>query len=163
FGGILAAAVFLAVGGTAVGFVRARAAEAQMKRERDEARLARTAAEEAREAERAQREIAEAQRQRAEREAAKAQAGRQLPTEELLANAAARVGEAFVGKPELEGAIRTHIGTTYFQLGLLDEADAQWTAAYEVARGAFGEEHEDTVGAMSNLALLRQTQGRFDE
>jgi tetratricopeptide (TPR) repeat protein len=53
---------------------------------------------------------------------------------EVLDRAAAKVGQRFVDRPELEATLRTTIARTYHGLGSWEKAEAQWRSRWDSAR-----------------------------
>jgi eukaryotic-like serine/threonine-protein kinase len=77
--------------------------------------------------------------------------------------AAARVQDRFATQPLVEAAIRLTIGATYYDLGLYAEGERQLERAVELRRQGLGEEHVDTLKAMSTLTEVYGMQGKFAE
>lgn len=95
-----------------------------------------------------------------------AQAGRpdpDLKVRTALDRAAARIGGKFKDKPVVEASLRFTIGKTYLDLGLFAEAQRQLEPAYELVRGALGEEHAYTLDTMNQLAGIYMQQGKYAE
>jgi len=92
-----------------------------------------------------------------------AELAREVKVVDVLDAAAKKIEKTFAGKPKIEGAVRTTLGTTYTHLGLHEEAYAQLSRAVEVLRQSLGEEHPDTLTALHQLALCLIEQGRNQE
>ena len=92
-----------------------------------------------------------------------AQAGQGLQVRTLLDRAAVRIEGKFKGKPVVEADIRNTIGESYAALGLYAEAQRQYHSAWELRRGALGENNRDTLDALTSIAVLDRQQGKLDE
>jgi tetratricopeptide (TPR) repeat protein len=86
-----------------------------------------------------------------------------VTVEELLNRAAARITVKFAKQPRVEATIRQTIGNAYHSLGNYPAAQLQHERALEIRRKVLGEEHPETLDAMSNLALVYQEQGQLDK
>jgi tetratricopeptide (TPR) repeat protein/tRNA A-37 threonylcarbamoyl transferase component Bud32 len=80
---------------------------------------------------------------------------------EVLNRAAAKVGERFVGQPELESAVRATIARTFHGLASWEKAEAQWRSLVDAAR------KRDPQSAkyyrdLSELAHILRHRGRRD-
>jgi non-specific serine/threonine protein kinase/serine/threonine-protein kinase len=84
-----------------------------------------------------------------------------LKVRTALDRAAARIQGKFPDQPLVEASIRQTIGSTYEDLGLYPEAQAQMERALELRRRALGDEHEDTLSVMSLLGNLYTYQGKY--
>lgn len=90
--------------------------------------------------------------------------GRDLgPLRELLDSAVARLGTAFPDQPEVEAVIAGTLGWDYRELGLNEPAEKLLRRSYELSCNALGEEHSDSMSALSNLATLLTDQARHAE
>jgi tetratricopeptide (TPR) repeat protein len=88
---------------------------------------------------------------------------RRVTIEEALDVAGTKIGDRFVGKPEVEVALRTMIGRTYSQLGELDKAEPHLRRALDLGLETFGEDARLTTEAMDDLATLLQHQRRLPD
>ncbi len=88
--------------------------------------------------------------------------GRDVKVTDLLAHAAATVGTDFANQPEVEAAVRDTLGTTFWGLGLLDEAQTQLSVAVEIRKRVLGPEHEDTLASQNSLAVVLRYLGQRD-
>jgi serine/threonine protein kinase len=88
---------------------------------------------------------------------------RKVTVEELLDRANARIGKAFAEQPEVQAAIRTTMGTTYWTLGEFSKAEPLLRRAWESRRDALGPQHHDTLNTMHSLALVLKDQGKLAE
>ncbi len=88
---------------------------------------------------------------------------RDVTMREVLEGAAAEVGGALSESPALEARIRHTLGNAFWALGDLEQAEAQLPAAYDLRRRTLGEDHPETLRALSNVASLRLDQGRLTE
>ena len=82
---------------------------------------------------------------------------------EVLAAAALRIDTAFPGEPLVEAAVRVTLGRLYRNLGDMAAAETQLTRAVELRKQHLGESHNDTLKALNHLAILYDSQGRFDQ
>ncbi len=74
--------------------------------------------------------------------------------EEILSETEEKVGEELAGQPDVEGTIRSFIGTTYFDLGKFEKAEEQYLLALERHREAYGPTHADVAQGLNNLAQV---------
>jgi serine/threonine protein kinase/Tfp pilus assembly protein PilF len=79
----------------------------------------------------------------------------------VLDRAAERIGGRFSGKPKVEGAIQSTIGSAYRSLGLYDESQKHLTQSLNLYRGALGPEHPDTLSVAESLGELNRTSGKY--
>jgi tetratricopeptide (TPR) repeat protein len=84
-----------------------------------------------------------------------------LKVRTALDRSAARIAGKFGKQPLVEASIRQTMGNTYRDLGVYPDAERQMDRALELRRRVLGEEHPDTLGSMSNLALLYLYQGKY--
>ena len=95
--------------------------------------------------------------------------GKDVTMRQVLEVAGERIEEAssgagrFAKEPLVEASIRTTLGRTYLELGEYGRAEPHLLRALVLRRQARGEEHPETVRAMSQVAVLRWRQGRLDE
>lgn len=90
-------------------------------------------------------------------------AGPDATVREVLDKAAWAIEGRFKKQPLIEAAIRDTIGQAYSNLGLFDQAEQHLKAAVEIGTRLQGEDHEDTIISLGNMALLLKRQGRLDE
>jgi serine/threonine protein kinase/tetratricopeptide (TPR) repeat protein len=81
---------------------------------------------------------------------------------EVLDRAAAKVGDRFAGRPELEDALRRTIARTYHGLASWEKAERQWRALLGPARRRFGGESLEALEAAAELAHILRHRGRID-
>jgi eukaryotic-like serine/threonine-protein kinase len=86
-----------------------------------------------------------------------------LKVHTALDRAAARIAGKFEKQPLVEAAIRQTIGSTYRDLGLYPEAQAQLEAARSLRARVQGEEHADTLNAIHGLTIVYLYQGKYAE
>jgi serine/threonine protein kinase/tetratricopeptide (TPR) repeat protein len=121
------------------------------------------------------------ERDRAEREAARANAttaflqdvlssadpwasgAREITVSAALEKAVGRVGSSFQAEPLTAAAVRRTIGVTYFGLGRYADAEPLLLSALESQKKALGTPNAEVADTLSQLSLLRQHQGRYDE
>jgi serine/threonine protein kinase/tetratricopeptide (TPR) repeat protein len=78
----------------------------------------------------------------------------------VLDRAAAKIGGKFDKQPLVEAAVRLTIAGAYFGLTDYDNGRPHAERAYELRRRELGEEHLDTMKALSDLACFDWIQGR---
>jgi len=88
--------------------------------------------------------------------------GRDVRVASLLDRAALTLDSVFAGQPDVEATMRMTLGETYYQLGLYDEAEAQYARALALREPLFGTRHPDVVRAQKQLAFLWVQQDRLD-
>ncbi len=81
----------------------------------------------------------------------------------VLDQAADRIGTELASDPQVQASVRGTIGNAYASLGLLGLAEAQLSAALNLARTTLGEEHPETLRAACNHAQALWRQGRYAE
>jgi non-specific serine/threonine protein kinase/serine/threonine-protein kinase len=86
-----------------------------------------------------------------------------LIDEEILARAAATIGEQFSDRPLIDARLRDTIGETYGALGLDRSAEPYLLRALDLRRQVLGEEDLETLVSMKHVADLYRRQGRYDE
>jgi serine/threonine protein kinase len=82
---------------------------------------------------------------------------------EALDQAEPEIASAFAGEPLVEATIRNTLGVSYWYLGALDQARRQQERALALRRQMLGRGHPETVGALNDLAIVLQMQGKNDE
>lgn len=86
----------------------------------------------------------------------------QLTVRSALDRAAAKMQGRFPNQPNLEGALRDTIGSTYWGLGLLPQAIAQLESAVKL-RSLAGGESEEALESKANLGGVLWLAGRYSE
>jgi len=86
--------------------------------------------------------------------------GERLTVREVLDRGAGRIESELAGRADVRVPLQRAIGNVYESLGLLEPAERQLSAAVAAARGLTGGELSESLEA---LAMLRQTQARYDE
>lgn len=81
----------------------------------------------------------------------------------VLDRAAANIGGKFKGQPEVEASIRETIGTTYFSMALLPQAQQQMQRALALSSRALGWDHPLTLAIMTNLGVVYLQLGKYAE
>lgn len=89
--------------------------------------------------------------------------GKVVRVVEMLDKTAGRIDEALPDQPEVQSSLRETLGKTYMNLGRYGEAEAQYRAALEIRRRLLGDEHYDTLNAMTQLANSLVEQGKWSE
>jgi non-specific serine/threonine protein kinase/serine/threonine-protein kinase len=91
------------------------------------------------------------------------ESGRDVTVREVLDQASESLATEFADRPEVEARLRQAVGISYWELGLLDDADKHLPAVVELRRKTHGPEHAQTHRAKVNVASLRLQQGRTRE
>ena len=82
---------------------------------------------------------------------------------EVLDRAAAKVGERFAGRPELEESLRRTMARTYHGLGAWEPAEAQWRAVVASARRRLGPDAPEVLTSEGELGHLLNHRGQDAE
>jgi serine/threonine protein kinase len=82
---------------------------------------------------------------------------------QLLDDSVARMGVQTTDPPDVEAAIRSLIGRTYWHLGVDDRAVQQLEQALELRRKAFESNHERVAESLLELAWVLPELGRFSD
>jgi tetratricopeptide (TPR) repeat protein len=82
---------------------------------------------------------------------------------QLLDDSVARMGVQTTDPPDVEAAIRSLIGRTYWHLGVDDRAVQQLEQALALRRKAFGSNHERVADSLLELAWVLPELGRFSD
>ncbi|HEX7091973.1 MAG TPA: tetratricopeptide repeat protein [Longimicrobiales bacterium] len=86
--------------------------------------------------------------------------GQTVTAREVLAAGTARIAQDFADQPEQQADLLTEIGRIYENLGLFDDANAQYERALELRRAAYGPDDPRVAESVTRLAWLRIQQGR---
>ena len=86
---------------------------------------------------------------------------RRVMDEFVLARAAQALEEQFGDQPLVRARLHLAIGTTYFELGILDEAEPQMRAALEIWQHELGEESEHVACGLYNLGEVLSGKGDY--
>jgi tetratricopeptide (TPR) repeat protein/tRNA A-37 threonylcarbamoyl transferase component Bud32 len=86
-----------------------------------------------------------------------------LPITELVEKAAGSIETMFAGQPTHEAALRNEVGTIFYNLGNVDAAADQFSAAMRLWESQLGPDHADTLKAVNNLGQTRARQRRVEE
>jgi tetratricopeptide (TPR) repeat protein len=99
--------------------------------------------------------------------------GQEVKVGDLLDRYSEKIDGAFAGQPEIEAAVRTTIGETYYYLDMFEKAgtferyqraaEYHLTTALDLRKLALGEEHPATLQSMELLARFFEDQGRTSE
>jgi serine/threonine protein kinase len=81
----------------------------------------------------------------------------------LVDGAAAEIGELFADKPLEQAAVRNEVGTIYYSLGRLSDAEREYRIARDLRAEHLGREHSDTLDATNNLGQAILRKDRLDE
>ena len=91
------------------------------------------------------------------------QAGKDVSVRQVLDQASKSISEKFTDNPLVEARLRQTIGTSYYGLGVYDEAERHLPVAVEMYRRLLGEEHVETIRSMNALTNLYLRLSRVDE
>jgi serine/threonine protein kinase len=80
--------------------------------------------------------------------------GNTITVREALDQASLRLASLPPGRPEVEAAIHSVIGTTYRSLGLYDRAEPHLRKALELRTGVLGSEDPASLASVTDMALL---------
>jgi tetratricopeptide (TPR) repeat protein/predicted Ser/Thr protein kinase len=84
-----------------------------------------------------------------------------LKVRTALDRAAAGIVRKFDKQPLVEASIRQTIGNAYVDLGIYPEARNHIEISLNLRRRLLGEDHPDTVSALSDLAILYRDEGQY--
>lgn len=85
------------------------------------------------------------------------------PLREMLDAATARLRGTFADQPEVEAALAGTLGWDYWTLGMYPAAEPLLRTSYELNRDTLGQEREETLNSLNNLALFLTEQGKYAE
>ena len=80
-----------------------------------------------------------------------------------MLDAASEKLDRFSDKPLVEAELCLTLGETYRRLGEYKQAEQHKLRATEIYRQHYGEEHPDTLGAMSSIGWIYSKQGRYHD
>jgi serine/threonine-protein kinase len=89
--------------------------------------------------------------------------GKDVTVATVLNEASQRVEIELSSQPEIQAAVRTTIGKTYYGLGLYDAAEPQLRSALDQMIKLNGKKHRDVGTGMNHLGLLLVTKGKLKE
>jgi non-specific serine/threonine protein kinase/serine/threonine-protein kinase len=145
----------------------ARRQQAVAEGARDEAQVARVEAESARDEAARQAAIASAVNAFLNQDlfasVSPERSGRDVTVREVLDGASEGLEDQFAEAPRVEASIRTTLGTTYMNLGLLSDAEPHFDRAWALQIQANGAESPDALAAANDLARLYRRLGRLDD
>jgi serine/threonine protein kinase/tetratricopeptide (TPR) repeat protein len=81
----------------------------------------------------------------------------------ILIPAIAAIDKQFQQQPVVDAALRTTLGERYFNLGLYAASKPLFEQALALRRRVLGEEHRDTLRAISNVGSVLSRQGLLNE
>ena len=87
--------------------------------------------------------------------------GSQYTVRELLDDFSAGLGDQLAGQPEVEAAIRSVIGRSYWRLGVPDRAEVHLKRALDLHRQVFGAGDERVANSLVDYAWNLGEQGRL--
>jgi non-specific serine/threonine protein kinase/serine/threonine-protein kinase len=80
--------------------------------------------------------------------------GNTLTAQEILENGAGKITKDLAGQPEVQARLMATIGTVYTNLGLYNRAEPLLRQAVATDRRLLGDDHSETLSAMTQLANL---------
>jgi tetratricopeptide (TPR) repeat protein len=89
--------------------------------------------------------------------------GRKITVEEVLVNAAQRLGTKFADQPTVEAAIRQALGNSFYSLGDYAWAEPLLRDALAIHCRVSGERDLETLGSQNDLAVLLYVRNRLAE
>jgi tetratricopeptide (TPR) repeat protein len=89
--------------------------------------------------------------------------GRKVTVEEVLDNAAKKVGDTFAEQPDVEASVRQAIGDAYNGLGLYSKAEPHLLRALELRQRILGDEDPDTLDVMQDVGEVKMNLGQYRE
>jgi eukaryotic-like serine/threonine-protein kinase len=87
--------------------------------------------------------------------------GRNVTVASVLDEATKRVDKELANQPEVQAAVRSTIGQTYYGLGLYDTAEPQLKAALDTNLKLYGHDHPEVALSMNDLGLLLLSKGNL--
>ncbi|MCK6445576.1 MAG: serine/threonine-protein kinase [Planctomycetes bacterium] len=88
--------------------------------------------------------------------------GRTATIAQALDVAAARVGNAFVGRPEVEAEVRRAVVRTYLSLGELEKAAPQLDVVLQLDRRVHGEQSKEYATSLGQRGFLQYMRGEHE-
>lgn len=85
-----------------------------------------------------------------------------LLLKKIFDDSAQRIETELADQPQVQATIRTTIGRAYLAVGEPAKAEEQLTAALELRRGIFGEEHPDSLQVLAYLGESYRKLGQYD-
>jgi len=89
--------------------------------------------------------------------------GNSITAREILDKGADKIDETLADQPEVQARLKGTMGNVYRKLGLYAQAEPLIEQALGEQRRVLGDDHEETLSSMNNLAFLYRDQGRYDE
>lgn len=89
--------------------------------------------------------------------------GREVKVVEILEPAVEWIDETFADQPLIAAKVRSALGFSFLSLGLHSRAEELLIMSLETQEELLGEEDENTLDSMTNLAKARSEQGKYDE
>lgn len=86
-----------------------------------------------------------------------------LPLEELISKAGENISQVYGAQGETEAAVRSELGTLYYNAGLIDQALLQYQRARVLYQETIGTEHYDSFETLNNIGLCHLRRGRSDQ
>jgi len=87
--------------------------------------------------------------------------GKTVTARELLDQGAKRIDTELASEPEVQAAMLDDIGSSYFALGLYEQAHPLVQRAYDLRRKTLGDFNLDTASTASTLAQLLEMEGQY--
>ena len=89
--------------------------------------------------------------------------GRQVMVMDVLNAASEKIKGRFQNEPLIEASIRRTLGSTYKTLGNYSAAEAHYERNLSINLEELGQEHNNTLTSMGDLAELYRLQGKLDQ
>jgi tetratricopeptide (TPR) repeat protein/predicted Ser/Thr protein kinase len=86
-----------------------------------------------------------------------------LTVRTALDRAAVRIAGRFDAQPVVEASVRRTIGTAYFELNRLSDAETQLQRAADLATHALGPEHPDTLSILDTLGVVYNYESKYGD
>ena len=87
--------------------------------------------------------------------------GREVTVLEVLRRTSSTIHDSFAAQPETEATVRATLGTTYLELGRLDEAEPQIETALAIRRRVLGRSHPEVAESLLELGRFLTEKGQL--
>ena len=81
----------------------------------------------------------------------------------LLAKACEAAADQFADRPAIQADIRESLAETYHNLGMYSQSEKETAACLKLRRAQLGDDHVDTIRAMSNASRALMSLRRYDD
>ncbi len=89
--------------------------------------------------------------------------GNNVSVREILDKASANIDTSLTKDPELQAQMMFTMAGVYDNLGIYPRAQALFERALEICRRTFGDDDDQTLKTMQNLAIVMAHQGHYDQ